>query len=138
MKVAGQTEASTQETLGKFQLGYSPDFGACHGYDLMPPQMDQNTAALGDKLRTPRGESGRRGKSLETVENLFAVVVVVVVTRGSHRRDIKFGVFRHRSGKRNRHMNSDFREFRQRCWPKRYRVLSHLPDLKLILFYRFF
>ena len=27
------------ETLGKFQLGYSPDFRT-YGYDLMPPQMD--------------------------------------------------------------------------------------------------
>ena len=44
------------ETLGKFQLGYSPDFRA-YGYDLMPPQMDGDTA-LGGKITNTQRESG--------------------------------------------------------------------------------
>jgi hypothetical protein len=44
------------ETLGKFQLGYSPDFRA-YGYDLMPPQMDEH-------LRRRRRRRRRRQKRL--------------------------------------------------------------------------
>ena len=46
------------ETLGKFQLGYSPDFRT-YGYDLMPPRMDEDSNGVGtNKFRTSRGACG--------------------------------------------------------------------------------
>lgn len=91
------------ETLGKFQLGYSPDFRA-YGYDLMPPQMDGDTAALGG-INYEHPAVKAVSKSLETVENLFAS------SSSSPKADTEetasLASSRHRSGKHNRHMNSE-------------------------------
>ena len=57
------------ETLGKFQLGYSPDFRT-YGYDLMPPQMDEDSAALG-QINSEHPAVHAVGKSLEIVGNIF-------------------------------------------------------------------
>ena len=92
------------ETLGKFQLGYSPDFRA-YGYGLMPPQMDGDTAALGG-INYEHPAVKAVSKSLETVENLFASSSTSSPEAATEE-TASLASSRHRSGKHNRHMNSE-------------------------------
>ena len=98
------------ETLGKFQLGYSPDFRA-YGYDLMPPQMDESSAALG-KINYEHPAVKAVSKSLETVENLFASSSSSSSSPSSPeevaaKETASLASARRRHSKQHRHLNSD-------------------------------
>ena len=95
------------ETLGKFQLGYSPDFRT-YGYDLMPPQMDEDSAALG-QINSEHPAVHAVRKSLETVGNIFMSPSVSSESKnGDAREEASAASSSHHRSKRHRHLNSEY------------------------------